>query len=339
MNIFLDESGLFAVAPNPDSWNCVSAYVAPEIENARMRLTLNELKLSSGVHLCDEIKLRQITEKNYIEFLEMLGQLDGVLFAAALDSGKCTVPEIISHRDEQALKIIKHKSKMLHQEARHGIQHLSDQVKSLSPQLYVQLVCQIILVSDILNRGILYFVQQHPKTLGRFCWRVDQKDENKTEFEKAFMSLLPGILQTISLAQPLIMLTDADYSYFNRFEYGEGEKPTYLRDSYGIEINNDDIGINIGKIIREDFKFVDSKITTGVQIADLLSTGIRRCLRCQFRNNDRVAELLGNLMVQAYKGSAPIGLLQLNDNNSSISDSASNSLMIIQSRCRPMLRR
>lgn len=163
----------------------------------------------------------------------------------------------------------------------------------LAPQLYVQLHCQINLISSIVLNGILYFVQRLPKTLGRFRWRIDQKNSTQTEYEKAFVTLTPVILQTISLSEPLPMLEGADYSAFQRFDYSEDKRPTYLKDGYGIDVRNDGPALNIGKLIREDLRFEDSKQNHGVQVADLLAAGLRRCLRTQFNDDQRAAQLLG----------------------------------------------
>ena len=70
-----------------------------------------------------------------------------------------------------------------------------------------------------------------------------------------------------------MMLNGADYSAFKRFDYGEGEAPDYLRTTYGIDIDVSD-STNIGKVVHEDLRFVDSQQEVGVQVADLLASGI-----------------------------------------------------------------
>ena len=115
----------------------------------------------------------------------------------------------------------------------------------------------------------------------------------------------------MSLREPLAMLEGADYKFFRRFDYTEEERPTYLKDTYGIDLLSDGPALNIGKLIREDLKFEDSAHNQGVQVADLLASGVRRCLRHQFRDNDRAAQLLGALMVQGKADQPPIRLLGL----------------------------
>jgi|LakWasMet22_HOW5_FD_contig_21_185396_length_1170_multi_5_in_0_out_0_1 hypothetical protein len=81
---------------------------------------------------------------------------------------------------------------------------------------------------------------------------------------------------------------------------------------YGIEIDDgDDRKLNVGQFVREDVRFVDSKTDAGVQIADLLASGLRRCLRGQFADNEYVASLIGSLMVQREYNNVPVQLISL----------------------------
>jgi len=210
VNIFIDESGSFVNAARKDSWNCVAAYVTPEIDRKYMRAALASLKRAAGVSATEEIKLRDLRERDYLDFLIRLGKLHGVLFTVATDAGLNKLADIVKHQEEQSANITEHKDKMHYESARQGLQPLSDQVRELAPQLYVQLHCQVNLISSIVLNGILYFVQRFPRTLGRFRWRIDQKNSTRTEYEKAFVALTPPLLQTISLTEPLPMLEDAD---------------------------------------------------------------------------------------------------------------------------------
>src|SRR2546426_1162962 len=118
----------------------------------------------------------------------------------------------------QAEKIRENISRMLYEGGKRGVAALADEIDSLPAQLYVQLVCQVVLLSDVLRRAILYYVQRDPVTLRRFVWRVDQKNTERTTFERAFVKVAPGLLQSESFRDPAIYLIDADYSHFGRFE-------------------------------------------------------------------------------------------------------------------------
>ena len=326
-------------SPKRDSWNCIVAYLTPESERRRTQGVLTRLKQATGASYTDEIKLRNVREKDYFNFLFRLGKLNGVLFTVATDAGQNRVADVMIHQEGQAAKIAEHKDVMHYESGRRAVENLSSQVRGLSPQLYVQLLCQVRLISLIVSDGIPYFAQRFPKSLGKFRWRIDQKNSIKTEYERAFEMLTPALLQTISLGQPLLMLRGADYSAFQRFNYPEGETPTYLETVYGINIKHDAPALNIGKLIRENLKFVDSKSYQGVQVADLLSAGIRRCLRMQFSDNLTAARLLGSLMVQREANEPPVWLLGFSEAEERVGIRVEKLIHVMRRNCRLMLRR
>ena len=300
---------------------------------------LASLKRSVGVVPKAEIKLKHLNEDQYFQFLEQLGRLNGVVFAVATDAGLNLPPDVAEHQRIQAEKIVEHKDKMHYQAAREGLQALSDQVAALAPQLYIQLHCQVNLIAAIIRNGVLYFVQRHPRSLGHFRWRIDQKNSTRSDYEKAFESITPAILQSISLREPMPILIGADYSAFSRFDYSADERPTYLRDTYGIEIREDEPATNIGLIMRENHEFVDSAHNYGVQIADLLASGVRRCLRQEFGDNENVARLLGRLMVQNYGGRPPIQFLGFSRSEDFVGDHVARLSRIMEKYSRAMLAR
>lgn len=337
LNIFIDESGSFVNAPKRDSWNSIVAYMSPETDRRRLRELVRSLKRTVEVTAGEEVKLRDLKEEEYFEFLKGLEALEGVLYAVATDAGLNQPATIIEHQKVQAERIVEHKDKMLHQTAREGVQELAAQVVSLAPQLYVQLQCQVGLIANIILSGILYFAQRSPMSLGRFRWRIDQKNSTQTEYEKAFVTVTPAFLQTVSLSEPMLMLVGADYSAFSRFDYSEESRPRYLRETYGLDVDDEKRVTNIGLLIREDLEFVDSKQNIGVQVADLLASGIRRCLRQEFSNNELAAHLLGRLMVQGCRGRLPIQLRGFSESEESVTKALARLLRIMEQHCRAML--
>jgi len=305
MNIFIDESGSFVNSSKLNSWNCVAAYVMPERikYKSEKALTILKSKATPSAKRHGEIKLRDVSERDYFQFLTRLGNLAGVLFAVVTDAGRNNLADIGFHQKEQAAKIRANIPRMIYEEGKQAVGLLADQLEALSPQLYVQLQCQVNMIFDIIGRALLYFVQRDPITLRRFKWRIDQKNTSKTDFEDAFEKVAPALLQSRSIDEPLTMLEGADYSALAPYEYGEGEAPAYLSEATGIEIKR---GLNIGKLLRENREFEDSTRSEGIQIADLLASGIRRCLRNGFDDNQIAAQLLGRLMIQGEKSRPPL---------------------------------
>ena len=340
MFIFVDESGSFAPASETGAWNVVAGYVSPEDDYAGLVQALGKLKATAGVQgRRSEVKLRDVSEASYLNFIRDLLGLNGVLFAVACDAGMQTEAEIRDHQRRQGDFVVMHKDKMHFARARDDVENFAGQIRGIAPQLYVQLYCHIYMIYSVLNRGLVYFVQRTPQRLDRLRWRVDQKDAVQNVFEESYLMLALPVLQSMSLSMPMIRLHGADYSAFQRFEYAPGEAPTYLQDDYGIE-TTPDMGVNLGMMIREDFRFQDSLQSAGVQVADLLNSGLRRCLRGGFEDNTAAASLLGALLVQDRAPRYPIDLVGFGEAEGAYGDETAGRAVALMTRhCRPMISR
>lgn len=331
MNIYIDESGTFTTALNRDSWCAIAAYISPESNRKDIETLIKQLRYECS--LGAETKLKHLSEARFIKFLDDLRKMNGLVFAVAVDIGLHTEVAVVAHRDAQADKVTLHRDKMRFEAGRNALTNLSDLIRKLPPQLYTQLFCQIELFHKILTRAPLYYAQRQPSTLGHMRWKIDAKDKTISSYEVAFKTILPAILQTKSFKDPMIMLKGADYSHFNRFEYAPGTVPEYLVNDYGLDITD---GVNIGMMIRENFKFVDSNLFCGVQVADLLASGLRRLLRGEFQDQEKIAKLYGANMVQSVKEELPIQLISL-DQSDVISPRNASLIKLMVSHTRPML--
>lgn len=334
MNIFIDESGSFVNAAHHGAWNSVAAYATPEPAR-KIKTVLNRLKRRCKEDSFHEIKLKDTQEHDYFNFLQGLGELEGVVFCTATDAGCNDLNTLRSHQQHQSESVLGHIDKMKYEGGKAALRILAEQVRGLSPQLYAQLYCQVNLIFDAVSRLIPYFVQRNPSALSIFRWRIDQKNVSKTDFEDAFEKITPALIQTWSLDEPLVMIKGLDYSFLSPFMYEEGQGPTYLKEEYGIEVSS---GINIQKVLRENLKFTDSKDSVGIQIADLLASGIRRCLRGGFNENNKAAFLLGRLMIQSALNKPPINLIAFRDRVVNETHTRDAVRIMIRS-CRPMIKR
>lgn len=286
-----------------------------------------------------EVKLRAIPERRFARFLHDLSQLRGIAFCAASETNVHTLADVERHRNAQADKVVEHIDKLIHETARRGLRDLSDSIRDLPPQLYTQLVCQVELFHRVLTKAISYYALRIPATLGRIRWRVDRKDVIPTAYEAAFRRLLPALLQTKSHRDPMWMIKDAgDYRYFKRYEFPPGEVPTYLTEHYGIPVSED--VSDVGKMVREDFRLVDSAEVPGVQVADLLASGVRRVLRGRFDDPERIATLLGSNMVMEERGKPPLQLMALGRGESvAVTDRTDTVVRLMQRSCKPYIPR
>jgi hypothetical protein len=147
--------------------------------------------------------------------------------------------------------------------------------------------------------------------------------------------MTPVLLQTVSITNPLVKIRSPafDYSYLDTFEM---DVPSYFKDDYGIDLNGDR-RLDLQSLIRGDMEFVDSKESPGVQVVDLVVSGIRRCLRRGFQDNERAAALLGALMVEAESNEIPIKLLSFLNEHTAIDSKTAKLVKIMRANARPMM--
>ncbi|MBD9586724.1 DUF3800 domain-containing protein [Pseudomonas sp. PDM03] len=339
MRIFIDESGTFTFTPKHNAWSALAAVVILEDAMDAAESALQQFKVENGVSPTDELKLGKVgDEMSYFRLLNRLAQLNCTLYALATDAHLNTPETVGTHKGMSAQGLVEHIDKLVHQTLRDDVLNISNQVLRLSDQLYIQFICQIKLMHYVVSQAMNYYAQRNPETLGSFVWRVDQKDPvRKTEFEDVFENLSPPYLQSMSITDPLPRVEGFDYSHMARYDFSETEKPSYLNDHYNLDLDLRDV-LDIKKLIREDIQFVDSKVDFGIQLADLLASGLRRCLRREFKDNLRAATFLGRLMVNRGRSQQPVLLLSLGEEKPL--DKATEKLINMMTRQqRPMIRR
>lgn len=336
MQIYIDEAGSFGGNnPPANSWCVVAAFVEPEQVKRKSKELLRNLKINSGFKHTDEVKLYQLNEAEYLKFLNNLGELAGTLFAVATDSSLNLGGYVKKHKEIQIQNIISNVPKMKYEGGKEALKLLAAQLDSISAQLYVQLSCQVQLMSGVVDRGINYYVQRIPSTLSSFTWRIDHKDPNqRTAYEDAFEKYAPALLQTFSLEKAGALLDWCNYEPMREFMYQVGEIPDYLISEFP-DLKNE-MGLDIQKIIRRDIKFVDSKLSNGVQIADLLASGLRRLLKGEFSDTEMAATSFAKLFVQEARRASPLKLVTFGE-ESYVPKECAKVINCVIKECRPML--
>lgn len=305
MNIYVDESGSFVNSTTLGSWNVVVALTAAETGRKVIAEAVRGVRRAAGAGPTEEVKLYRLDERAYLQFLDAMQHQDLAVFATATDAGLNSFERVERHKTMQVAKIREVIPRMRYEEGRLGVELLASQVESISPQLYVQLVCQVNLLHDVIDRAINYFAQRRPATLREFRWRIDQKNSTLTTFDDAFEKIAPALLQTRSIREPFAKVEGFDYRAMKAYEFEDGKAPAYLQAEYGLPEME---GFNIQKIVRGNLEFVDSESLDGVQAVDLIASGLRRLLRENFSDNIGIARALGRLFVQAKRGSSSISL-------------------------------
>ncbi len=333
MLISIDESGTFVEAPRRGSWCVVAAYTFAERRKTSNLRSLARLKARYRVSDASEIKLKHISESDYFRFLLDLQVAGGALFAVATDGALANGLAIVRHQKAQVERIRANASHMKFEEGKLAVITLAEELDSLSLQLYIQLQCQVRLLREVIKRAILFHVQRDPSTLRRFVWRIDQKNTEKSTFERAFEKVAPGLLQSDSFEDPMIMLEGADYSHFSAFRFSADEYPDHLVEECG---HSRQETTNIGKLLHDNMLFPDSRNDASVQIADLLAV-LRKCLRGEFADNQAAAQRLGGLMVSNVKPHYPISFIHLAKGEAVADQTASDVANILRQHAQPMV--
>jgi hypothetical protein len=303
---YIDEAGTFvSKGASENSWCTVACYSHPEFEKRKLAELLRQLKLQEGFTQDSEVKLKNISENGYLKFLQDLSQLNGALFCVATDSNFNSLDKINSHKDAHVESILRGQSEMKYDGGKEAMKILHKQLSGLPEQLYVQFHCQAVLLSSFIQRGIAFYVQRYPNSLKSFRWRYDAKELLKiTDFEDSFQKFVPALLQAYSIDNPTAALDWCDYSPMKKYI---STIPDYLAEKVP-ELEGQE-AFDIQKIIRDDIQFIDSKSSSGIQVADLLASGLRRLLRLEFSNNPLVAKSFGKLLLQEEGNKPPISLV------------------------------
>jgi hypothetical protein len=82
---------------------------------------------------------------------------------------------------------------------------------------------------------------------------------------------------------------------------------------------------------------MDSKNSHGIQAIDLIVSGIRRCLRGEFSNNELAAICLGKLMLQAVHNRSSINLISFG-NNTHLPKETAHFVKLMSANSRRMLK-
>jgi hypothetical protein len=303
VHIFLDESGTFVPAGQGGSYCVVAAYIVPEATLPAMEEAVLWFRYEAGYPMGGELKRSEAPESAYLRFLERLGQLNGIVVALATDTALNV--NATEHCQAQADKFLVNEPRMATDQGKQMVRQLASDLVALSPQNYVELLCRTVLAMNVVQTSTVYYAQRNPKTLGRFSWRFDQKNLTRDRFERLFASIAPGFFQALSVAAPLMHLREGDYRHFERFNQ-VGDAPAWLPP------RRDDLPyLDAGLIWSEDLDFVDSRRVIGVQVADLICSGLFGLLRGRMENPRRAATLLGRLMVGHGQVMEPLELMTL----------------------------
>lgn len=285
MYMFVDESGSFKQADHIGSWCVVGGYAIAEHQRAPCLEALRRYKLRAKRSFNEEVKRGNVDDSVYFRFLEDIAEIGGLAIAVTTDAG--LYQNVKADQDEQ-VRLIRESIDQRPPEAQRVTVDLADAIEGLSEQLFVEINCRLMMAWRVIKLATKHFVRSRPATLSAFRWRMDRKDVTPTLAEKAYGPMLAGIASKLSEREEyrLNLWGDADYRHMDKFRKNPALAPTATGRWY-----------DASSLCLDGLELVDSKADGGVQIADVIVSGIRNCLRGGFEDNERAARLLGSLMV------------------------------------------
>lgn len=210
-----------------------------------------------------------LTEGEAEEVLAVLQPYSLLFFPIVVDSAKHSAESVLAFRDAQALKLLEDLTRDHDADTVLRIWRLHEDVKRLSPQLFVQAFVTTHLIADVMELATLYYSQRRPLELGSFSWTVDAKDSDLTLMERTWFDLLLPLIYTRSLTEPMTLMPGGDYSALEPYR-------TPLPPRAGV--SEKQYGTNLRMAIADTITFRNSLDDLGLQIADNMSSILTRAL-------------------------------------------------------------
>lgn len=308
MFVFIDESGPFSFRRSGNVVDCVGAVVVPERDEAPVLAELARIPLPRTPD--GELKGSLMGPEHYRLLVDRLYRYADVLvFLEGIDLSLTTPDRLERFRRIQADSIVKNVPDYATEFVKTETKRLRSEVLALSDPLLIQLILLTELVDSILRWATVYYAVQHPSTLARFAWRIDQKEsERRTRYERLWIDLVPGFVQARSLREAHPTLEGGDYSHMSRFGASEISLPEDLK-ALSQASESSFRAWNIGLVLSEDRMFPDSRTSLGVQLADVMVNGLRRGFNAQLPWD--VARLLARMVMRKPgEHGSPVNVLQ-----------------------------
>jgi hypothetical protein len=292
MHIFIDESGTFLPTDAPVSYSAVAALVVPDDALGSYAHALDALKEQKGVARSSEVKLRDLSATDYFSFLESLVGAGGFVTGTASDAGYNAAAA--PHQAQQAANFRLLKGPTNDEAVDTRIEQDALAIEKLSLQNYIELRCRCELNVEVMQAALRWMPRHSPASLSTFRWCIDAKETTPNHFDKTFRRLFTTLTLAELKAHPLELMPGANYSGLAPFTRGWGDRT--------MQPGQPGPSLDAQKMWGDDLVFARSVDVAGLQVIDLIVSGLRRVLRGDFADNDRAATLLGSLCIARPDG-------------------------------------
>lgn len=302
MDIYIDESGGFAIPSIPQSKvSCSAALIIPTSKRAEIFEGFLKLRSSWGLGN-EEIKGNKLNESQIASVINFLSKYEVFLDICGVDTGLHDQKQIEDFKNVQANKITENLTDKHHPDLIKEVNELREKMLALSNPLFVQFYPVILLIEQVIKTAVWYYGQRNGEELGSFNWLVDAKDKKITNFEDLWSTLMLPIL---AQNQEIVLIEEGDYSYFDKkFKISIDDAPIYVRKEQPKRTKD---LIDFKAIMKDSFKFGDSKDEIGLQLIDILAGAFTRALNGKLKKEGW--ENLGSLIVD--RGFQTIRMLSL----------------------------
>ncbi len=251
-----------------------------EFKNFVARLTPPEC-------LQGEPKGSLLSYEHRVEFCNILARYDGVsLTPVTLDLSSLSRQGEVVITERMYEMLCEWAGKMLYPGGRDGLLLIARQYRNLSVNQALRIYSLANCIREALEHAIIFFSNRgHEKSWDNVVFEVDrvQVRPNSRE-EKVFSLMVLGWLTGWSRTRPIILI-----------------KEIHTRDHPFVKNYDRPEGIDFGKLVRGRIRWVDSRDSWGVQIADIAATIVSQAA---YALDDRggLVSLYGALMRSSYYG-------------------------------------
>lgn len=319
MLIFIDESGSVGEIGVGASIFTVGALILPEGKWEKLRKAYGRIRPRLPQEK-GEVKGRKLNEAQAAEILQLLRRHEALFEATVIDLGIHTAEIVALHQARQAEGMTSNLTDEHHPNVVEAIWKARRQLEGFKPPYYIQAILTFLLIRNVLTIAPNYYAQRRPHELAAFHWVIDAKgtDETPTTWETWWSTFIMPWMQTELIHKPIGWYRDANFRHMERFE----TEPTQFFSSL-LPSNFDGTRpkpLNLQMILGESFRF-SYKVEPGLELADIVTTTLRRALRGHMRPGgwrhlrDLLVNRRGeNIHLLAFNGAAnPAKRLPYND--------------------------
>lgn len=309
MHVYVDESGTFSI-PRQATSPAVSCCGALTLPTERKQEVFSGFEALTRDWPRDrgELKGWLLSEEHFSAALAYFVECKLLVELVAIDLGLHETGEVYRHKQGAADNIARNREIAIFDSAKQELRGLETVLRGSSAPTYIQSVLMTELMNNVARTNLRWFSLAEPEKLSAFSWVIDAKDRAPTEMERLWTTLLFPWLEARFLNDPLVCVSDRDYSHVPDRLFGESPTPPeHLAPD--IKIPAEPFSTIDIKAMFKDLRFADSRDDIGLQMVDIAVSAARRAMMGNLQREGW--KQLGSLLVRPAEDRKAIGLVDL----------------------------